>query len=71
MRWDLGVLNTGQPRKSHYPQFRRDVAAASHTGCGGCLGAGRMVELWFGVGALSSFLRTRTPRHELSGSHWG
>lgn len=49
MHWDLGVLNTGQPRKFHYPQFQRDVAAASHAGRGGLLGAGCMVELWFGL----------------------
>ena len=71
MHWDLEVLNTGQPRNFHYPKFQRDVAAASHAGRGGLLGAGCMVELWFGVGALSCILRTRTPRHRLSGSGWG
>ena len=31
------------------------MAAARHAGLGGCLGAGHMVELWFGIGALLQY----------------
>lgn len=43
-------LSDGAVTSAVYPQFRKEVGAANRAGSG-CL-----VELWFGVGAISSFL---------------
>lgn len=44
-------LSDGTMTSTAYPRFRKEVAAANRAGSGGGL-----VELWFAVGAISSFL---------------